>query len=213
MLTNPSPKSNLKRYPAGGIFQGFGENIPDYLPYYTKGHSGWDILAYLGAPVCAVADGVVVNLGTDPKAGGGLTVRMFHIKEMLYSGYGHLSEILVREGEQVKAGQLIGKMGNTGFIISGGTKFWGNAPAGRGVHLHLTICELEEGWASFTYPINGFYYRVKNLNNGTQGGIDPTPFFTDTIKAEIPDPRIPILQKLAELYRSAIRLLGGEPNN
>ncbi len=192
-LLNPSPKSVLKKYPEGSIFQGFGENPIDYAPVgYPGGHPGWDILAYQGAPIVACTSGNIYSIKRDPKSLGGLVVWLSDGVNVY--GYGHLQDILVTEGQQVNAGDLLGHMGNTGFIISGGTKFWGNAPAGRGVHLHFGITPLT---ADRTSP--------------TGGAIDPTPFFAETIKPEIPDPRVPLLIKLVELYRSLIRLMGKEP--
>lgn len=209
-LTNPSPKSVLKKHPEGSIFQGFGENGQYYAAYgWPKGHSGWDILAYKGAPILAVADGQVVNVVLDRTSLGGCTVRMFHPQIGLYSGYGHLDTVSVIEGQYVKEGEQIGTMGNTGLVISGGTPYWGNAPAGKGVHLHLTIAEIEEGKAPFSFKIGGKRWRVKNLDNGTNGGIDPTPFFID--KPEIPDSTIPLQLKLIELLRSLIRTFLKEP--
>lgn len=191
-MTNPSPKSVLKRYPAGSIFQGFGENPADYAPIgYPGGHTGWDLLAYEGAPLVACVDSTVFTIKTDPKSLGGLVVWLSDGKYIY--GYGHLKEILVKEGQQVKEGQIIGTMGNTGFIISGGTKFWGNAPAGRGVHCHFGITPVD---APRTGPFGG--------------AVDPTPFFTESIKPEIPT-QIRLMQQLVELYRSLIRKLGGEP--
>lgn len=185
MLTNPSPKSTLKRYPAGSIFQSFGENIPDYAPIgYPKGHPGWDILAYEGAPLVACTDGNIYTIKTDPKSLGGLVIWLSD-GTYIY-GYGHLKEILVKPGQRVKAGDKIGTMGNTGFIISGNTKFFGDAPAGKGVHCHFGIT-----------PIG-------------KEPIDPTPFFTESIKPEIPSQNA-LLAKIIELLRSLIRSGGGEP--
>lgn len=215
-LTNPSPKSTLKRYPEGSIFQGFGENKADYALIKDSkgracwnGHSGWDVLAYKGAPILAVADGQVVNVVLDRVSLGGVTVRIFHPQIGLYSGYGHLDMVNVIEGQLVKAGEQIGTMGNTGLVISGGVKYWGNAPAGKGVHLHLTLAELEEGKAAFSFKIAGKWWRVKNLDNGTWGGIDPTPYFTESIKPETPE--ITFLQKKIEWLRTIIRAFLKEP--
>lgn len=199
-MTNPSPKSVLKRYPAGSIFQGFGENPQDYAPIgYPGGHPGWDILAYEGAPIVACTSGTVISVATDPVRLGGIACWIVTPDNKIMHSYGHLQALLVNPGDDVTEGQQIGKMGNTGFIISGGTKFWGNAPAGRGVHCHINIV-----------PLNPTTMEPINPNNGTRGSVDPTPFFTESIKPEIPN-QIRLLQQLVELYRSLIRKLGGEP--
>ena len=201
MITNPSPKSVLKKYPDGSIFQGFGENVLDYTPIgYTGGHPGWDILAYQGAPLVACADSYVQRIESDPKRLGGLAVVLCD-NSYLY-GYGHLDAIKCVLGQKVKAGDVIGTMGNTGFVISGGTKYWGNAPAGKGVHCHFGITPV---------VMNNGTPNIINAGNGTGGAIDPTPFFADSIKAEIPDPKISLLQKVVELLRALIRRGGQEP--
>lgn len=215
-LTNPVPGTTLKRYPDGSIFQGFGENKSDYALIKDgsgracwNGHSGWDLLKGKGAPIVAVADGQVVNISTDRVSLGGVTVRIFHPQIGLYSGYGHLDTINVIAGQLVKAGEQIGTMGNTGLVISGGVKYWGNAPAGKGTHLHLTIAEIEVGDAPFSFRIGGKRWRIKNLDNGTWGGIDPTPYFAESIKPETPE--ITALQKKIEWLRTILRSFFKEP--
>jgi murein DD-endopeptidase MepM/ murein hydrolase activator NlpD len=74
-------------------------------------HSGEDIGAPAGTDVMASNDGVV-RLTADHLFSG----RGIYIDHGLglYSMYFHLSEILVRDGDLVRAGQVIGKVGATG---------------------------------------------------------------------------------------------------
>ncbi len=75
-------------------------------------HNGTDFAAPTGTPVRSVGNGVVTRAG---RAGGyGLLVRIRH-DGGYESGYAHLSKILVRNGERVKQGQVIGKVGSTGL--------------------------------------------------------------------------------------------------
>ena len=74
-------------------------------------HNGEDIGAPLGAAVAATNDGVV-RLTVDHFFSG-KGVFLDHGLGF-YSMYFHLSEILVKDGEQVKAGQILGKVGATG---------------------------------------------------------------------------------------------------
>jgi murein DD-endopeptidase MepM/ murein hydrolase activator NlpD len=74
-------------------------------------HNGEDIGAPLGAVVVATNDGVV-RLTVDHFFSG-KGVFLDHGLGF-YSMYFHLSEVLVKEGEQVKAGQIVGKVGVTG---------------------------------------------------------------------------------------------------
>lgn len=74
-------------------------------------HNGEDIGAPLGTAVAATNDGMV-RLTVD-HIFSGKGVFLDHGLG-LYSMYFHLSEILVKDGDQVKAGQIIGKVGSTG---------------------------------------------------------------------------------------------------
>ncbi len=74
-------------------------------------HNGEDIGAPLGTPVAATNDGVV-RLTVD-HIFSGKGVFLDHGLG-LYSMYFHLSEVLVKDGDQVKAGQIVGKVGSTG---------------------------------------------------------------------------------------------------
>ncbi len=75
-------------------------------------HLGVDFGAPIGTPVRAVADGVVTQAGA---AGGhGNHVGLQH--EGPYStGYSHLSAILVKRGQVVHQGDIIGRVGMTGL--------------------------------------------------------------------------------------------------
>jgi murein DD-endopeptidase MepM/ murein hydrolase activator NlpD len=95
-------------------------------------HTGIDIAADPGQVVIAVADGVVGHTGFDPPsavdAGCGLQVYVDHA-EGHESRYCHLSEVTVHEGEPVKRGQVVGRIGLTGETSP------------RAPHLHLEISQ------------------------------------------------------------------------
>ena len=74
-------------------------------------HNGEDIGAPLGTAVAATNDGVVRLTVDHFFSGKGL---FLDHGLGFYSMYFHLSEVLVKDGDQVKAGQIIGKVGATG---------------------------------------------------------------------------------------------------
>lgn len=74
-------------------------------------HSGIDITAPHGSKVRATADGVVVLAGWYGDYGKTVIIR--HPSGYL-TLYGHLSKIDVKEGQRVKAGDVVGRVGSTG---------------------------------------------------------------------------------------------------
>ncbi len=84
--------------------------------YYGRSHDGLDIASYKGTPIRAAAFGVVSYIGWNPWDENG---RAFMIVVTHASGYetlyGHvMPRRSVRVGQEVKRGELIGYMGNTG---------------------------------------------------------------------------------------------------
>jgi len=95
---------------SGRITSYFGYRVAP-LQAASDYHLGLDIANEPGTPVHATADGVVRYAGW--ANGYGLSMVLDH--GFAYSTlYGHFSELTVKEGEQVKRGQLIGRMGSTG---------------------------------------------------------------------------------------------------
>ena len=101
---------------------GFGLRMHPVLGIY-KTHEGLDIVSDVGTPVYAAGDGVV-EYSAHSGGGYGMVIVINH-------GYGyqtlyaHMSKLLVREGRQIKRGDLIGRSGNTGLV--------------SGPHLHYEV--------------------------------------------------------------------------
>jgi murein DD-endopeptidase MepM/ murein hydrolase activator NlpD len=74
-------------------------------------HPGVDLVQDYGAEIHATAAGRVVHAG--PMGGYGDMVEIDH-GNGLATRYGHMSEILVEEGQEVKAGAVVGRLGSTG---------------------------------------------------------------------------------------------------
>ena len=106
---------------SGRITSGFGSRKSP-----TKGassyHQGIDISASTGAAITAAASGTVVVSTYSYSAGNYI---MINHGGGVYTVYMHCSQLLVSEGQSVKQGQTIAKVGSTGYST--------------GSHLHFGI--------------------------------------------------------------------------
>ncbi len=130
----PISNKDLKR-----IASGFGYRIH---PIYKtlRMHEGIDFTAPIGTPIYATGDGVVERL--KGKMSGYGKVLMINHGYGYESLYAHMSKIIVKPGEKVKRGQVIGYVGNTG--------------RSTGPHLHYEI--RKEGRA-----VNPVHYFFQDL--------------------------------------------------
>ena len=105
----------------------------------TKFHAGLDFAAKTGTNVFATGDGVVEV--ADRKSGYGNVIDISHGYNYL-TRYAHLSEILVKPGQQVKRGDLIGRVGSTG--------------KSTGPHLHYEVRFKDEP----QNPVNYYFMDI-----------------------------------------------------
>jgi hypothetical protein len=123
-----------------------------------KHPTGIDIAANTGSDVRAVRDGVVFFAGGDLCCSYGNYIAVGH-DDGWSSVYGHLSKFLVKAGDQVKQGQVIGLSGQTGHA--------------DGPHVHFEL-------RSFGRPVNPLDHlwpaRYVREVNDTPGAVQsPTP--------------------------------------
>lgn len=99
----------------GPVSSKFG---PRVSPFTGKKafHAGVDIVAPIGEEIHAPAKGKVVVASYDSRMGK--YVRINH-RHGIETTYGHLSKILVRYGQEVKRGDLLGRVGSTGRFSTG----------------------------------------------------------------------------------------------
>ena len=91
--------------------------------YYHYGHPAIDIAADYGTPVRAAAAGTVIFSGWKSN-GGGYQIWIAH-GSGLYTTYNHMSSLAARTGERVGRGEMIGRIGTSG---------WATGP-----HLHFEV--------------------------------------------------------------------------
>lgn len=113
-------------YSGGSVFNApitgnYRENRGNHL------HNGIDFGAPGGTPLPATENAIVADVEHNPALGGGYGKLVFlkGLQSGMYIGYAHLSEVNTKIGEKVSAGQMIGRVGNTGHSF--------------GDHLHFMV--------------------------------------------------------------------------
>ncbi|WP_416208326.1 peptidoglycan DD-metalloendopeptidase family protein [Erwinia sp. HR93] len=99
------PTSRCWRWPAQG-------NIVQTFSASQGGNKGIDIAGKRGQPIYAAGSGRVVYAGNQLRGYGNL-ILLKHSEEYI-TAYGHNETLLVRDGQQVVAGQKIATMGSSG---------------------------------------------------------------------------------------------------
>lgn len=97
---------------------GFGE----YSGLWSHYHTGLDFAAPSGTPIVAIANGVVTSVGYDGAYGNKTVITLDDGTELWFC---HQTSYTVSEGQEVRAGDLIGYVGSTGNVT--------------GPHLHLEV--------------------------------------------------------------------------
>ncbi len=132
----PIPKDKCQ------LVSGFGMRFHPIL-HYRRMHTGIDLTAKAGTPVYATANGTVAVSGRGEETGGyGICVIIDHgygYKTL----YGHLSSTHVSQGQKVKRGEMIGRVGCTGLS--------------QGNHLHYEVIHNDT-------KVNPIYFLFNDLS-------------------------------------------------
>ena len=139
-----------------------GDGVVDYPGgfYHSigwDGHNGLDFLCGVGDPVYASNSGEVEYAGWASNhfllSGGGNVVMLAHPEFRVRTEYLHLSQVLVKPGQTVEKGQLLGYAGKTG--------------AATGAHLHFGFIPMDN----------------VNVKNRMRGRISPWPYLEGGVSA------------------------------
>ena len=119
---------------------GFGWRRNPFSRAGSQFHPGIDLAGKVGTPIYATGDGVVTDpLGSMTGYGNVIVIdHGFGFKTL----YAHLSKKLVKEGEVVKRGQVIGLLGNTG--------------PSTGPHVHYEVIRNGQKVNPINYIYSGF---------------------------------------------------------
>ncbi|MCF8224522.1 MAG: M23 family metallopeptidase [Bacteroidales bacterium] len=118
----------------------FGMRLHPILKKYRP-HNGIDLTTPWGTNIYATADGTVIYASYSPGGYGNRIIidHGFGYKTL----YGHCSRFLVKRGQKVKRGEVIGKVGNTGLSTRS--------------HLHYEV------WVN-NKPVNPINYYANDLS-------------------------------------------------
>ena len=109
------PKSPRMIFPVGGrITSGFGwrEDPVRPRPGEKTFHRAVDLAGKMGDPIKAAMNGTVLHIDNNPNLGNFIILKHDNEYQTLYA---HLSSFSVKAGEKVEQGQIIGKVGDTGY--------------------------------------------------------------------------------------------------
>ena len=109
-----------------------------------KAHNGTDYAAPTGTPITTTASGIVEKTGYT--AGNGNFVKVKH-NSTYATQYLHMSKILVRKGQRVTQGAVIGRVGSTGLATGPHVcyRFWKNGVQVDALRLNLPTGEAMTG--------------------------------------------------------------------
>lgn len=163
-MAKVSPVTGKAGYPGTGWFITTQYVDESYFQQFGAWHTGHDLAKSRqgGEPIHAVEDGVVKWAEFAGNNGFGNLILIQH-KTNLFSRYGHLAEIRVSKGQQVRAGDVIGTLGNTGRST---------AP-----HLHFDVMRTN----------NALDWPNKNKARLLMEYINPTDWFNETVSFEPTD--------------------------
>jgi murein DD-endopeptidase len=163
-------KASEKKY--GGYFDRYGKEITqrivkkqspidNYVEIVSlpgdfrkgrKGHSGTDFKAEVGTSTRSTFDGRIIRVNWNRRVNG-YCIEIDHPNQKIKTRYLHLSRVLVKRGQYVKQGELIGESGNTGRSF---------AP-----HLHYEV--RSRGKKNIVYnPFDFKYHKTYHRNISDQ---------------------------------------------
>ncbi|MBE6152747.1 MAG: M23 family metallopeptidase [Firmicutes bacterium] len=128
----------------------FGNRLDPFGSGEITNHYGIDLSAPEGTDIVAIGDGIVYQVGNDSDGlGNYVYIKHDYGDIIFYSIYGHMLDdsIVVNENQNIKSGEKIGCVGNTG------------SSTGNHLHLALTSPILEFNDKYYVDP----YYVIEGL--------------------------------------------------
>jgi len=215
-------------FPKAQISQRFGENATSYYASQgLQGHSSYDWVAPRGTPILnCVSNAYCYSLMNKDNSDMSKYRAVFTLVETetgIYEvSYGHLDQIYAEEGKTYDIGEVLGTMGNTGPVFVGShevTNAEKTAGSQAGVHLHgpqvrpvIRVNRVKRGkhyltTSSGNLYINGWYFEIKDYDNGYHGCISLKDFSTETLASDYRKKLVVEQKKAIGLLQMLLNLL------
>ena len=168
----------------------FGYKHEIYTNMGMAGHNGIDLNCFVGEPIYAAHDGLVTYAGVDSREGWGVVIRtnepfLDDIKIPHYwktISWHLLSNIPVKAGQSVQAGDVIGYGDTTGLAT--------------GPHLHFGLKPIAQGENEWSW------YNILQ-QNGYFGAVDPAPYMSTLTAYQLKT----TLKSISEILKKISELL------
>lgn len=155
-------------------------------------HDGNDFSARVGTAFHAMHGGTVVRVGGAPAGWGpvgyNIVTRDSTGKEIIYQEFGNAKDVMVHQGQHVKTGDVLGKLGHSGL--------------GTGPHLHVGLTNGGSVWNRNGMSTQGWLDITKQhgKDKGSDTDSDTNNSLQKTIKKQVGGGFWKFISKLADMF-------------
>ncbi|MCV3319128.1 tape measure protein [Pediococcus pentosaceus] len=155
-------------------------------------HDGNDFSASVGTPFHAMHGGTVIRVGGAPAGWGpvgyNIVTRDSTGKEIIYQEFGNAKDVKVHQGQHVKTGDILGKLGRSGL--------------GTGPHLHVGLTNGGSVWGRNGMSTKGWLdiTNQHGKDKGSDADCDTNNSLQNTIKKQVGGGFWKFISKLASMF-------------
>jgi phage-related tail protein/SLT domain-containing protein len=155
-------------------------------------HDGNDFSASVGTPFHAMHGGTVIRVGNPPSGWGdvgyNIVTRDSTGKEIIYQEFGNAKDVKVHQGQHVKTGDILGKLGHSGL--------------GTGPHLHVGLTKGGSVWNRSGYSTAGWLdiTNQHGKDKGSDADSDANNSLQNTIKKQVGGGFWKFISKIASMF-------------
>lgn len=155
-------------------------------------HDGNDFSASVGTPFHVMHGGTVIRVGGAPAGWGpvgyNIVTRDSTGKEIIYQEFGNAQDVKVHQGQHVKTGDILGKLGRSGL--------------GTGPHLHVGLTNGGSVWGRNGMSTAGWLDITKQhgKDKGSDADSDTNNSLQNTIKKQVGGGFWKFISKIASMF-------------